>query len=204
MWHQEDFQSQVVGRAIWNLPNWLIFLFILQSHLWSGLLTLRDRQHDFGGQVSRRHIKFGCNAEKEVISPFYPAPEVEGSNTGTLALDKSRSTVAAVKPGLETNLILHTIYPIKYGLKAHWHLGNLNESSLAPGKFEWNFRYVNFPKDFSDWWLRHLLWNCPDMNVNWLHWWSVNIGSGNGLVPSGNKPLPESMLTQISDVIWRH
>ena len=27
------------------------------------------------------------------------------------------------------------------------------------------------------------------------HWWSVNIGSGNGLVPSGNKPLPESVLT---------
>ena len=26
----------------------------------------------------------------------------------------------------------------------------------------------------------------------------VNIGSGNGLVPSGNKPLPEPMLTQIS------
>ena len=24
-----------------------------------------------------------------------------------------------------------------------------------------------------------------------------NIGSGNGLVPSGNKPLPEPMLTQI-------
>ena len=27
---------------------------------------------------------------------------------------------------------------------------------------------------------------------------SWNIGSGNGLVPSGNKPLPEPMLTQIS------
>ena len=27
--------------------------------------------------------------------------------------------------------------------------------------------------------------------------WLVNIGSGNGLVPSGNKPLPEPMLTQI-------
>ena len=26
--------------------------------------------------------------------------------------------------------------------------------------------------------------------------WQVNIGSGNGLVPSGNKPLPEPMLTQ--------
>ena len=28
--------------------------------------------------------------------------------------------------------------------------------------------------------------------------------SGNGLVPSGNKPLPEPMLTQISVAIWRH
>ena len=30
--------------------------------------------------------------------------------------------------------------------------------------------------------------------------WSISIGSGNGLVPSGNKPLPEPMLTQIS--VW--
>ena len=34
------------------------------------------------------------------------------------------------------------------------------------------------------------------MNVTGLHWLSVNIGSGNGLVPSGNKPLTEPMLTQ--------
>ena len=32
----------------------------------------------------------------------------------------------------------------------------------------------------------------------------VNIGSGNGLVPSGNKSLPEPVLTQISDAICRH
>ena len=32
----------------------------------------------------------------------------------------------------------------------------------------------------------------------------VNIDSGNGLVPSGNKPLPESVLTQISAAIWCH
>ena len=62
-----------------------------------------------------------------------------------------------------------------------WPLGNLNDS-----------------------WLRHLLWNCPNMNVIGLHWWSVNIGSGNGLVPSGNKPLPEPMLTDISVAIWCH
>ena len=35
------------------------------------------------------------------------------------------------------------------------------------------------------------------LNITGLHWWSVNIGSGNDLVPSGNKPLPEPMLTQI-------
>ena len=28
------------------------------------------------------------------------------------------------------------------------------------------------------------------MNVTGPYWWYVNIGSGNGLVPSGNKPLP--------------
>ena len=35
------------------------------------------------------------------------------------------------------------------------------------------------------------------MNATRPYWWKVNIGSGNGLVPSGNKPLPEPMLTQI-------
>ena len=30
----------------------------------------------------------------------------------------------------------------------------------------------------------------------------VNIGSGNGMVPSDNKPLPEPMLTQIYVAIW--
>ena len=32
----------------------------------------------------------------------------------------------------------------------------------------------------------------------------VNIGSGNGLVPSGNKPLPEPMLTQLYVAIILH
>ena len=31
-----------------------------------------------------------------------------------------------------------------------------------------------------------------------------NISSGQGLVPSGNKPLPEPMLTQIYIAMWRH
>ena len=41
------------------------------------------------------------------------------------------------------------------------------------------------------------------MYVTGSYWWQVNIGSGNGLVPSGNKPLPEPMLTQIYVAIWR-
>ena len=35
-------------------------------------------------------------------------------------------------------------------------------------------------------------------------WWEICIASGKGLVPSGNKPLPEPMLTQIYAIIWRH
>ena len=43
--------------------------------------------------------------------------------------------------------------------------------------------------------LKYFLWNCYQVNATTPHWSLVNIGSGNGLVPSGNKPLPESMLT---------
>ena len=68
----------------------------------------------------------------------------------------------------------------------HWPLGNFNE--ILDTQFSNWFQWL---------WLRHLLWNYPHMNVTGLHWWSVNIGSGNGLVPSGNKPLPEPMLSRI-------
>ena len=35
-------------------------------------------------------------------------------------------------------------------------------------------------------------------------WWLVYIISRNGLVPLGNKSLPDQMLTKIYDVIRRH
>ena len=41
------------------------------------------------------------------------------------------------------------------------------------------------------------------MNATRPSWWRVNIGLRNGLVPSGNKPLPELMLTQIYVAKWR-
>ena len=42
------------------------------------------------------------------------------------------------------------------------------------------------------------------MNVLEPYWWIVNIVSGNGLVPSGNKPLFEPMLIDIYIAAWRH
>ena len=58
-------------------------------------------------------------------------------------------------------------------------------NSLAPGKYQWN--------------LSHVI-----LNQILVIDGQVNIGSGNGLVPSGNKPLPEPMLTQISVAMWHH
>ena len=35
------------------------------------------------------------------------------------------------------------------------------------------------------------------------HWWQVNFGSGDALMPSDSEPLPKSMLIQICVAIWR-
>ena len=64
--------------------------------------------------------------------------------------------------------------------------------SLAPGRFEWKFRKVIFKLILLiDG--RGISWNWPQMSVIGPYWWWVNIVSGNGLVPSGNKSLPEPM-----------
>ena len=63
-------------------------------------------------------------------------------------------------------------------------------NSMLSGIFEWNFQ-----GNFSDLWIKYLLWNCSEINATELHQWKVKIGWGNGLVPSGNKPLSELMLT---------
>ena len=84
--------------------------------------------------------------------------------------------------------------PLGYIELTHWPLG----------KFEWNFRHVIFKQILViDGWgiscKTAPIWMSLDFTDE-----SVNIGGGNGLVPSGNKPLPEPMLTQISVVIWDH
>ena len=80
----------------------------------------------------------------------------------------------------------------------------LSFNSLAPGQFEWNFTHEIFKQILviHGWGISGEI--ALIMNVTGLHWWSVNTGSGNGLVPSGNKSLPEPMLTQISVAISHH
>ena len=75
--------------------------------------------------------------------------------------------------------------------------------SLAPGRFACNFREIIFK----------LIWVVDGWGISCetaLTWLSLdlidnksNIGSGNGLVPSGNKPLTEPML-KFYITIWRN
>ena len=76
-------------------------------------------------------------------------------------------------------------------------------NSLVPGEYEWNFRYVIFKGILvTDGWGISCK-NCLYLNIFEPNWWSTNIGSGNGLVPLGNKPLPDPVLTQICVTTWR-
>ena len=42
------------------------------------------------------------------------------------------------------------------------------------------------------------------LNATELAWWKVTIGPCNGLLPSDNKPVPDTMLNYIYVTIWRH
>ena len=53
------------------------------------------------------------------------------------------------------------------------------------------FQKCNFRSCFTEWYLQIFVGWCPQMNATAPYWWWVNISLGNGLVPSGNKPLPQ-------------
>ena len=76
-------------------------------------------------------------------------------------------------------------------------------NSRAHGKCDYNLQSVIF-KLISR---IDILGISCEIVLRWIpefHWWLVNIGSGNGLVLSGNKPWPELMLTQICVRIRHH
>ena len=65
-------------------------------------------------------------------------------------------------------------------------------------EYSWHAKYPN-PL------VGDLFWNELHMEANVLeNLNNENIGWCNGLVLSGNKSLPEPMLTEIYDAIWRH
>ena len=49
-----------------------------------------------------------------------------------------------------------------------------------------------------------MLWNCSEVNDMQPDKWEIDIGSGNGLVSWGYKPLPEAMLNQFYVTTWHH
>ena len=62
--------------------------------------------------------------------------------------------------------------------------------SLRPGRCGCNRKWIIFKLN-SRIDGQHFLWNCTQMNATRPRWILVNIISGNSLVPSGNKPLPD-------------
>ena len=80
-----------------------------------------------------------------------------------------------------------------------WHFWIYFHGCFALLKEQFTYKpLTHWPPKFSGW------WRWPKMHVIVPYWSQVSIGSGNGLVPPGIKPLPESMLTQFYVVIWRH
>ena len=61
----------------------------------------------------------------------------------------------------------------------------------------YQYQKYNFRIYATDYVYEPFLWNVSFMIVIEHHIYLVSIGSGNGLVSPGNKPLPDPMLTQI-------
>ena len=74
--------------------------------------------------------------------------------------------------------------------------------SIVPRRFGCNFRCAI--SNICDWCLSHIAQISHQVNPKWPHWSQVNTGLGNGLVPSGNKPLTEPVLTKFYDTMWHH
>ena len=77
--------------------------------------------------------------------------------------------------------------------RSHWPPGDWNDILD-----KWGFSNIFY-------WLMDLsLVKLPSAECHWSgpYWLYVYVSSGNGLVPSNNKSLPEPMLTQIYVAIW--
>ena len=103
-----------------------------------------------------------------------------------------RWTLAAAN---EVVVLLETNKP------GYWYTPSTVINSLAPGRYGCNLKSVTFTPISRIDILEHFLRN-GSLNAKRPYWRLVTIGSGNGLVLSGNKPSPEPMSTQFCVAIW--
>ena len=69
------------------------------------------------------------------------------------------------------------------------HIGkDISMNTFAPGMCQFHFNIIF--KLILVTCLQYFLWSCPQVNAPGSHWWYGDIGSGKGLVKSGNRPLP--------------
>ena len=84
-------------------------------------------------------------------------------------------------------------YIFTFQMLTHWPLGDLKE---ILDQLILKLISVTDGLGISVW------WNCPQMQITGPHWWWVNTGSGNGLVPSDNKSLAEPIMWWQQAISW--
>ena len=90
-------------------------------------------------------------------------------------------------------------------LSGHHHSGiymYLPDWLIGPLEIWMTSEMISSQLDISAWFLMCFSLNCHQCNVTVPYWGLNNIGSGNGLVSSGNKLLLERMLTKCCVAIW--
>ena len=97
-----------------------------------------------------------------------------------------------------------TLWPISCSYPRHSQLTR-HSLMVANGRIRQSLTALVAPFEthISDWYLNYLSVNphpLPLLHGTGPLWWLVNIGSGNGLVLSDYKPLPELMLTKFYDL----
>ena len=99
--------------------------------------------------------------------------------------------------------------------KMLWYVGYhmIYSNSMHPGASGYHqliglweilmkYQINNIQANYSNWWVRYLLWNCPQAIITGPYCWYFSIGSGNGLVSSSDKALPQPMLTKFLVAMW--
>ena len=86
------------------------------------------------------------------------------------------------------------IHPMKFYGLTEIHIDRFNSDLTHWPLGDYIGLLGYFQVKLSDWLSRCLSWNRLQINVTRHHWWLVNIGPGNGLVPLVNQSLPKPNL----------